>query len=119
MGAVVATAWDVVGDPQMVRTGLWVWEQPGAFFGAPVHNFVGWFVTSFVVLFLYRALTWQRSPQAWGDHSPLFVTLPVIAYGGLALSFVIGYSAQGEAALAVVVFFTMGALALTAPGRDL
>ncbi len=119
IGAVAATVWDVVADPQMVRTGLWAWERPGEFFGVPVHNFAGWFVTSFVVLLAYRGVAWRWPSRAWSEPTPMFSTLPVIAYGGLALSFVIGYSAQGEAVLAVVAFFTMGALALTALGRNL
>lgn len=117
LGAVVATAWDVVADPQMARTNLWVWEQPGEFFGVPVQNFIGWMITSFVVLVAYRAATWKWPPQPWADSSPLFAALPVIAYGALALSFVVGYLAQGEGALAVVAFFTMGALSLTALAR--
>ena len=117
VGAVVATTWDVVADPQMVRTGLWVWEQPGAFFGVPAHNFAGWLVTSLVVLLAYRAVTWRWPPRAWGESSPLFALLPIIAYGALALSFIVGYSAQNEEALAVITFFTMGSLALTALAR--
>lgn len=114
LGAVVATAWDVVADPQMVKTQLWVWDQPGEFFGVPVHNFAGWLVTAFVVLLLYRVVTWRWAPHPRAAASRLFNQLPVLAYGALALSFVVGYSAQGEGALAVVAFFTMGALALAA-----
>jgi putative membrane protein len=117
LGAVVATTWDVVADPQMARTNLWVWEQPGEFFGVPVQNFVGWMGTSFVVLATYRAATWRWPTRPVGESSPLFAALPVIAYGALALSFVVGYSAQGEGALAVVAFFTMGALSLAALAR--
>ena len=114
IGAIVATAWDVVGDPQMARTGLWVWKQPGEFFGVPVHNFAGWLVTSFLVLLIYRVVTRNWLPQPWGPSSRLFAALPLIAYGALALSFVLGYSAQGEGALAVIAFFTMGAFTLIA-----
>lgn len=119
IGAVVATAWDVVADPQMARSHLWVWDQPGEFFGIPVQNFVGWMITSLIVLAAYRALTWRWPPPPIDHPSPSFALLPIVAYGGLALSFVIGYAAQGEAALAVIAFFTMGALSLTALGRAL
>jgi len=118
VGAIVATAWDVVVDPQMARTGLWVWEQPGEFFGVPVRNFAGWMATSFVVLLVYRAVTRNWPPRPWGESSRLFAALPLIAYGALALSFVIGYSVQEEGALAVVAFFTMGAFACFALARE-
>jgi putative membrane protein len=110
----VATAWDVVVDPQMARIGLWIWEQPGEFFGVPVHNFAGWLVTSLAVLASYRAATWGSPPRPLGASSPFFALLPVLAYGALALSYVVGYTVQGEQALAVVAFFTMGTLTLTA-----
>ena len=54
--AVVMTAWDVIMDPVMVRMGFWVWEVDGAYFGIPISNYVGWFVTSFTIYFLYRLL---------------------------------------------------------------
>jgi putative membrane protein len=38
------TAWDLFLDPQMVRWELWLWDQPGAYFGIPLVNFGGWFL---------------------------------------------------------------------------
>jgi putative membrane protein len=114
MGAVAATAWDVVADPQMARTGLWIWDRGGDFFGVPIQNFVGWWITSFIVLLLYHTVTRTLPPVTSTDPSPSFALLPVIAYAGLALSFIIGYAGQGEGALAVITFFTMGAMSLIA-----
>ena len=54
--AVVMTAWDVIMDPVMVRLGFWVWEVEGVYFGIPISNYVGWFVTTFTIYFLYRLL---------------------------------------------------------------
>lgn len=44
----IMTAWDVAMDPMMVKAGHWVWEVQGAFFGVPVHNYIGWWLTSFL-----------------------------------------------------------------------
>jgi uncharacterized membrane protein len=41
MGSAVMTAWDVVMDPSMARTGTWIWEAGGGYFGVPYQNFVG------------------------------------------------------------------------------
>lgn len=54
--AVVMTAWDVIMDPVMARMGFWVWEVEGVYFGIPIRNYVGWFVTTFTIYFLYRIL---------------------------------------------------------------
>lgn len=114
IGAVAATAWDVVADPQMARTGLWIWDRGGDFFGVPIQNFVGWWITSFIVLILYHTVARTLPPQPISDHSPSFAMLPIIAYSGLSLSFIIGYAGQGEGAMAVITFFSMGAISLIA-----
>jgi uncharacterized membrane protein len=38
------TAWDLFLDPQMTQWELWVWDQPGLYFGIPLLNFFGWFL---------------------------------------------------------------------------
>lgn len=47
-------AWDLYLDPQMVGWGFWVWEQPGAYFGIPLVNFVGWFIVAALVTLVVR-----------------------------------------------------------------
>ncbi|MGQ9851529.1 MAG: carotenoid biosynthesis protein [Aggregatilineaceae bacterium] len=49
------TAWDFYLDPQMVARGLWVWEQPGGYWGIPWVNFAGWWLGA-------TALTWLINP---------------------------------------------------------
>ncbi len=49
VAALVMTAWDLVMDPGMAAAGNWIWEQGGAYFGVPVHNYFGWLLTTFLV----------------------------------------------------------------------
>ena len=44
------TTWDVIMDPIMVAGGNWVWEKGGAYFGIPLQNFWGWWLTIFTTL---------------------------------------------------------------------
>lgn len=53
VGGLVMTAWDLVMDPMMVAGGHWVWETGGAYFGIPIHNFFGWWLTTFLSLAIY------------------------------------------------------------------
>ena len=54
LGALIMTAWDLAMDPMMVAGGHWVWEQPGAYFGIPLQNYWGWWLTTFITfLFFY------------------------------------------------------------------
>ncbi len=54
VGGVVMTAWDLVMDPFMVAAGHWVWDTNGAYFGIPLQNFWGWWLTVFVTFALYK-----------------------------------------------------------------
>lgn len=47
--AAMLTAWDVAMDPAMVQTAHWVWQQPGAFYGMPLTNWIGWFGTGLLI----------------------------------------------------------------------
>ncbi len=61
LGALLLTFWDFVLDPAMSQTTMqfWMWDQPGAFFGMPYQNFVGWFGTG--VLFMgVASLFWKK-----------------------------------------------------------
>lgn len=54
ISALAFTAWDLFLDPQMVYWGLWIWEQPGIYFGIPLVNFAGWLLISACITVLAR-----------------------------------------------------------------
>ncbi len=56
VGGLVMTAWDLVMDPMMVKIGYWVWDGPAStrlYFGIPLQNYWGWWLTSFVVFAVF------------------------------------------------------------------
>ena len=53
------TAWDLAMDPFMVKAGHWVWDIQGAYFGIPLQNYFGWWLTAFVTLGLFILLSKQ------------------------------------------------------------
>ncbi len=60
------TAWDLALDPMMVSIGHWVWDGPGSsrpYFGVPLQNYWGWWLTTFVTFSLYFVIT--RNGKAW------------------------------------------------------
>ena len=77
LGALALTSWDFVLDPAMSQTSLpfWYWQQPGAFFGMPYQNFVGWFGTG--ALFMTVAAVLWKNMSLNLDHSRLSVPLVV------------------------------------------
>lgn len=95
LSAAALTAWDLYLDPQMVERGFWIWAQPSGYFGIPWSNYVGWFVTAFVITLIIRpapikplpmgfiyAAVWffQGIGQAvfWGQPGPALVGLIVM-----------------------------------------
>ena len=64
LGAVIMTAWDLAMDPMMVNGGHWVWEQPGAYFGIPLQNYWGWWLTIFITFWLFLSLARITRGQA-------------------------------------------------------
>jgi uncharacterized membrane protein len=95
LSAAALTAWDLYLDPQMVARGFWVWAQPGGYFGIPWSNYVGWFVTAFLITLIIRpaplkplplgfiyAAVWffQGIGQAvfWGQPGPALMGLIIM-----------------------------------------
>jgi uncharacterized membrane protein len=79
-GALMLTSWDFVLDPAMSQTVMpfWYWHQPGAFFGMPYQNFVGWMGTG-VVFMGVAAVLWRKQLIVL---EPAQLTLPLVIYLG-------------------------------------
>ncbi len=84
LGAVIMTAWDLAMDPMMVNGGHWVWDQPGAYFGIPLQNYWGWWLTIFVTFWLFLTIA-RLHPGQEGSREP-FGQLPIWSYAITGLS---------------------------------
>jgi putative membrane protein len=80
LGALLLTSWDFVLDPAMSQTALpfWYWHQPGAFFGMPYQNFVGWMGTGAVFMTVAALLWGKQAPVV----KPAQLNLPLTIYLG-------------------------------------
>ncbi|NJO79650.1 MAG: carotenoid biosynthesis protein [Cyanobacteria bacterium RM1_2_2] len=80
IGALLLTSWDFVLDPAMSQTALpfWYWHQPGAFFGMPYQNFVGWMGTGVVFMTVAAVLWGKQVPQLQTTQ----LNLPLVVYLG-------------------------------------
>jgi putative membrane protein len=54
LSALAFSAWDLFLDPQMVGWRLWVWDQPGGYFGIPWVNYLGWAFASAAITAVVR-----------------------------------------------------------------
>ena len=89
---------DVAFDPKF-STMLWRWVPPGEYFGVPLANFAGWFVTALIIFFLYRLLTRRRYAPSW---RPIAFYLMIGFFIGVIPDLVPGL--YGAAAVSSVLF---------------
>jgi putative membrane protein len=112
LASFVMTGWDVVMDPAMAAAGNWVWENGGAYFGVPRHNYLGWLLTTFLVYwitgFLWRSVRGRHNSNS---ATPVFDALPVIVYAYFSVRYV---AANRFPALQLIAMFSMGVPALAA-----
>jgi putative membrane protein len=60
LGAALLIVWDLALDPAMsFLTPFWVWENPGFYYGAPLLNLVGWFLTGVAIF------SWLEWVNVW------------------------------------------------------
>lgn len=115
LGAMLFTCWDFALEPAMSQTAFpfWYWSEPGAFFGTPYRNYLGWFGTS--ALFMAVAtLLWKNPPLKLNRSElilPLVVYLSNVAFAA-AISLASGYwvpvlLAIGLGVIPVIVLWRM------------
>ena len=80
--AIIMVAWDVSMDPVWSTImQAWIWQRGGAYFGVPITNFIGWFLTVYVIYQLFavylRSLTpnYQSLPTGYWRLSVIFYSL--------------------------------------------
>jgi uncharacterized membrane protein len=103
IGGLVMTAWDVVMDPIMVAGGNWIWDVKGAYFGIPLQNYWGWWLTIFTTFALYLWLFGKSAKLAQARFDGLALgSYLVTAMGIVAISLF-----TGSSELALIGFFAM------------
>ena len=105
LGALIMTAWDLVMDPMMVAGDHWVWEEPGAYFGIPLQNYLGWLLTTFVIFWLFLSLA--RIQPEHNTSSDSFNQLAVLSYAVVGLSTILTDFLFGLDGPALVGIFAM------------
>jgi len=88
----VMVMWDVVMDPIMSTIqGEWVWEDGGFYFGVPLTNFFGWYITIFLIYFVFAIFISRQDMQ---NKSPIlrsrlyWLVIPLM-YLGMALQYLL------------------------------
>ena len=91
LAAFIMVAWDLAMDPVWGTVlHAWVWKQGGTYFGVPLSNFVGWYLTVYVIYQMFalslrrRAVTSKQLPSGYWHLAIVFYA--VSAAGNLILA---------------------------------
>lgn len=103
VGGLAMTAWDLIMDPIMVSSGHWVWDTNGAYFGIPLQNYWGWWLTVFTCFALYLWLFGKGAKP----YEAGFDRLALASYLVTALAIVLAAWISGAGALGLIGFFAM------------
>jgi putative membrane protein len=115
LAAWLLTAWDLVLDPAMAalpQIRFWVWHEHGPYFGMPLRNLAGWFLTGLAYIGLSR-LAWRDDPaiDAAAARLPLAVYVANVAW-----ALVLAASAGLWLAAVLALAFAFAPLVLLAKG---
>jgi uncharacterized membrane protein len=81
LAALVMVAWDLCMDPiwaTVVRA--WIWQQGGAYFGVPLSNFFGWYLTVYIIYQVF-ALYLRKRAINLGPLPSGYLQLAILFYG--------------------------------------
>jgi uncharacterized membrane protein len=128
----IMVAWDLSQDPVWATIlRCWIWLQGGAYFGVPVTNFLGWFLTVYIIYQLFtlylrrRSSSIERSSLGYSYQALLFYAMSaagnlLLLVHGPGLSIVSDptgkqwYVSDITGTCALVTIFTMGAFVFLA-----
>jgi putative membrane protein len=60
LSALILVAVDLVLDPAAVVLSIWVWVNPGPYYGIPISNYTGWFITALIASIIMHLLTMKE-----------------------------------------------------------
>jgi putative membrane protein len=97
IGAFIMVMWDFAMDPMASTVAQWwIWHSGGGYFGVPLQNFLGWYLTVFAFMLIFAV--YQR---AYGsdesEPQPKSYYLQAIAmYAVVGADFVVNYLVKGS-----------------------
>jgi len=131
----VMVAWDLSNEPVWSTIErAWTWIEGGPYFGVPVSNFLGWYLTVFVIYLLF-AIYLRLSPRDPRELPRDYWTIAVVAYAVSAAGNLLMATRAGDfgrvedpagvtwsgqdivSACGLIALFTMGAFCALAWAR--
>jgi uncharacterized membrane protein len=86
----VMVMWDFCLDPiRSTIEGAWVWEDGGAYYGVPISNYFGWYLTVFLIYLVFALYLYRFSINKRVEQSKTYWYLAPVMFLGLALQYLL------------------------------
>jgi putative membrane protein len=86
----IMVMWDFCLDPiRSTIDGAWIWEDGGAYHGVPISNFVGWYLTSFLIFQVFSWYLHRSSRNERVGQTRIYWYLASAMYLGTAVEFLL------------------------------
>jgi putative membrane protein len=96
IGAFIMVLWDLSMDPSASTVAQWwIWEQGGGFFGVPLQNFLGWYLTVFAFMLVFALYLRARAPEPALPQPRAHDLQAAAMYAVVGLDFVVSYLMRG------------------------
>jgi putative membrane protein len=93
----IMVSWDLTIDPMMSTiTGNWIWHHGGSYFGVPLVNFLGWYLTVYVFFQIFALYVRRARPAP--RHLPGYWAAPMFAYTSIIVAPVLGLLLDSQSA---------------------
>ena len=98
IAAFIMVLWDLTMDPSASTVQKWwIWESGGGFFGVPVSNYLGWFLTVYVFMQLFALYLRARGPVPEQPQPKSYFIQAIAMYAIVALGFVLTFLVEDSA----------------------
>ena len=98
VAAFIMVLWDLTMDPSASTVQKWwIWESGGGFFGVPVSNYLGWFLTVYVFMQLFALYLRARAPVPELLQPKSYFIQAIAMYAIVALGFVLTFLVEDSA----------------------
>lgn len=92
IAAFVMVMWDLVMDPaSSTMRQLWIWQGGGGFFGVPLTNFLGWFLTVYLFFQAFAFYLVVNPKTVKHIQTKSYFTQAVLFYLVIGLGFIASY----------------------------
>jgi putative membrane protein len=93
VGAAVMVMWDLTFDPTASTVQhQWIWDQGGGYFGVPLTNYLGWFLTVYLIFQVFALFLRFRGTRDESQPLPRsFHAQAIVLYAEVGLTAVLSY----------------------------